>query len=247
MPTVVGTDRQKDATLLIRWRRQGDRCARDELIRRHLPLARRLASRYAGQPSGADDLNQVAAIGLMKAIDRFEPERGLALSTYAVPTILGELKRFLRDTTWAVRVPRDLQETTLRVERESTRLERSLGRAPTVAELAAELGLTVEQVLEGMEAGVAHRALSLDAPRRDDEDDGGSYAEALGRDDTHLARAEARADLEPLLARLADRDREILRLRFGEDLTQSEIGTRLGISQMHVSRLIRRALATASA
>jgi len=242
----AGTQREVDAALLVRWRRGGDRDAREALIRRHLPLARRLAGRYTGHASNADDLQQVAAIGLMKAIDRFEPERGLALSTYAVPTILGELKRFLRDTSWAVRVPRDLQELALRAERESQRLERTLGRAPTVAELARELEQEVEVVVEALEASTAHRALSLDAPKRDEDDGGGAFGESVGRLDLGLAGAEARADLKPLLSVLEPRDREILHLRFAEDLTQSEIGAQLGISQMHVSRLIRRALARAA-
>jgi RNA polymerase sigma-B factor len=238
-------DSDDDRALLARWRATGDQDARSRLVERHLPLARRLAARYGGSYDGGEDLQQVAAIGLVKAIDRFDPTRGLALSTFAVPTILGELKRHLRDTSWAVRVPRDLQELALRVEREAVRLERGLGRAPTVAEVAGEAGVGIEAALEAMEARRAHRALSLDAPQSADEGDSEEMSAHVGRMDPDIARAEDRALLAPLLARLPPRDREILRLRFGEDLTQSEIGQRLGVSQMHVSRLIRRALARA--
>jgi RNA polymerase sigma-B factor len=238
-------NKDDDRSLLVRWRTYGDREARSRLVERHLPLARRLAARYGGGFEGGEDLQQVAAMGLVKAIDRFDPERGLALSTFAVPTILGELKRHLRDTSWAVRVPRDLQELALRVERESGRMERALGRAPTVAELAAEAGVSVEAVLEAMEARRAHRALSLDAPQPGEDGDSDEMSAHIGTVDPELSQAEDRALLAPLLARLPARDREILRLRFGEDLTQSEIGQRLGVSQMHVSRLIRRALARA--
>ncbi|MEA2391539.1 MAG: polymerase sigma-B factor [Solirubrobacteraceae bacterium] len=251
-PPDVASDRQPrarsasdDRRLLLRYHRMGDRAARDRLVERHMPLARRLARRYARSPELAEDLTQVAAIGLIKAIDRFDVDRGLALSTFAVPTIVGELKRYLRDTTWAVRVPRDLLELAVRVERESFRLERSLGRVPSVAELSEVIGVDVEQVTEALEASTAHRALSLDAPRRGEDDEDGSYGDQVGALDHGLRLAEHRADLRPLFAALPDREREILRLRFVEDLTQTEIGTRLGISQMHVSRLIRRALARA--
>jgi RNA polymerase sigma-B factor len=246
MAATAPRERDDDATLLERWRRRRDHVARNRLVERHLPLSRRLAARYGGAHEGGEDLQQVAAIGLVKAIDRFDPERGLALSTFAVPTILGELKRHLRDTTWAVRVPRDLQEQALRAERAARRLERARGRAPTVTEIAAEVGIGVEALLEAMEARTAYRALSLDAPARDDDGTTGTMSSQIGRADPELARAEQRAFLAPLLARLTTRDREILRLRFAEDLTQSEIGRRLGVSQMHVSRLIHRALARAA-
>jgi RNA polymerase sigma-B factor len=237
--------RSDDRRLLVRYHRLGDRRARDTLVERHMPLARRLARRYARTPDAAEDLTQVAAIGLIKAIDRFDIDRGLALSTFAVPTIVGELKRYLRDTSWAVRVPRDLLELAVRVERETGRLERRLGRAPTVPELAEQIGVGVEEVVEAVAAATAHRALSLDAPRRGEEGDEGTYGDQFGFSDHGLRLAEHRADLRPLIAALPDREREILRLRFVEDLTQSEIGAQLGISQMHVSRLIRRALARA--
>jgi RNA polymerase sigma-B factor len=238
---------EPDGVLLRRWRCEGDRGARAALIERHLPLARRLARRYVGRGDGGEDLAQVAALGLIKAIDRFDPDRGLALSTFAVPTILGELKRHLRDTSWAVRVPRDLQELALRVDDLGDRLERALGRPPTVAELARAVPAPVEDVLEALAALSAHRALSLDAPRGGEEDGGGVYADCVGGEDPRLAGAEDRALLSPLLGRLPPREREIVRLRFAEDLTQHDIGRRLGISQMHVSRLLRRALATAAA
>lgn len=240
-----------DDVLLRRWRRQGDRAAREQLVRRHLPLARRLAARYGGRNSSRppnEDLQQVAAIGLIKAIDRFDVDRGLALSTFAVPTILGELKRFLRDTTWAVRVPRDLQELALRVDSEAQELERILGRTPTVGELARRVGGSVEQVVEALEARRAHRALSLDAPAGGGSSDtpAPGFLDQVGVDDPDLGTAEDRTLLEPCLERLDPRQREILRLRFAEDLTQAEIGARLGISQMHVSRLLRRSLAEAA-
>lgn len=238
----------RDQTLLRRYHEDGDRRAREQLIERHMPLARRLARRYSGPGAPSDDLVQVAAIGLIKAIDRFEPERGLALSTFAVPTILGEIKRYLRDTSWSVRVPRDLQEQALRVERLAGSLERSIGRAATVPEVARAAGLSVEEALAALEAATAHSAVSLDAPRRGGvEDEPSTIGDRLGREERGLACAEARADLTPLLARLPERERQVLVLRFGADLTQSEIGERLGISQMHVSRLIRRAIERATA
>jgi RNA polymerase sigma-B factor len=243
----AGRSASSDRRLLLRYHRLGDRRAREVLVERHMPLARRLARRYARTPDSAEDLVQVAAIGLIKAIDRFDVDRGLALSTFAVPTIVGELKRYLRDTSWAVRVPRDLLELAVRVERESFRLERRLGRSPTITELAESTGNDVEQVAEALEAATAHRALSLDAPRRGEDDEDGAYGDQFGQVDHGLRLAEHRADLQPLFRSLPDREREILRLRFVEDLTQSEIGARLGVSQMHVSRLIRRALSRAEA
>jgi RNA polymerase sigma-B factor len=243
----VATAGVDDRTLLRRWRREDDRDAREALLQRHMPLAKRLAVRYVHGHGTSDDVHQVAAIGLMKAIDRFDPERGVAFSTFAVPTIAGELKRFLRDTSWSVRVPRDLQELALRVTRASQQLEREHGHPPSVGELAEAVDADAEEVLEALQAADAHHALSLDAPRRDDDEASAPFVEVLGCDDGALLDAEHRAVLGPLLSRLSDRDREILRLRYAEDLTQSEIGERLGLSQMHISRLIRRALSRAAA
>ena len=218
------------------------RVPRDEMVERFLPLARRLARRYqrAGEP--LDDLVQVASVGLLKAIDRFEPARDTAFSTYAVPTIVGELQHYFRDKGWSVRVPRELQELALRVERVAEDLTNRLGRAPTAAEVAAECGTTTEHVLEARQAAQAHFAVSFDVPR--DEDEGGGYvAETLGAEDPGFRRAEDAATVGQLMAVLSERDREVLRLRFEEDLTQSEIGACVGISQMQVSRVIQQSIA----
>lgn len=234
----------RDRELLTRYRETGDIAARDELIALHMPLAVRLAQRYRPVNETSDDLVQVAALALVKAIDRFDPDREVSLSSYAVPTILGELKRHFRDAGWAVRVPRDLQELALRVIRADDAVTRRLGRSPTAAELAAELGVSIEQIVEAQEAATAYSSVPLDAgPSEQDEDDPRRRSESsLGRDDPGFGRAEQRVLLGSLMTELSARERQILRLRFAEDLTQSEIGRRLGLSQMHVSRLIRRAL-----
>ena len=210
-------------------------------MERFLPLARQLARRYQRGGEPLDDLIQVASLGLLKAIDRFEPDRPSAFSSFAVPTILGELKRHFRDRGWSVRVPRDLQEMAVRVERVTEELSRGLGRAPTPAEIAEHIGATTEQVLEAREAAGAYRAVSLDRPRDDDED-GEGMSESMGIEDPGFRLAEDAATVERLMSVLGDREREVLRLRFEEDLTQSEIGARVGVSQMHVSRLIRQAV-----
>ncbi len=223
---------------------QDDRQAREELVSRYLPLARRLARRYQRTEEPFDDLVQVASLGLLKAIDRFDSDRDVAFSSYAVPTILGELKRHFRDRTWSVRVPRDLQELALRVDQTITSLSAGGRRPPSVGEVAQALEISDEQVLDALEAGSAYRATSLDAPRgAQDEESGETVADALGMEERGFGRAEERAVLEPLLASISERERTVLRLRFGEDLTQAEIGERIGVSQMQVSRLIRQALA----
>jgi RNA polymerase sigma-B factor len=214
---------------------------RQRMVEQHLGLARHLARRYADSGEPLDDLVQVASIGLLKAVDRFDPARGVSFSSYAVPTILGELRRHFRDRGWALHVPRDLKEAALRVDR---MLREHVGGPPTPAQLARATGLDVETVLEALEVAGAHRALSLDAPARTgaDADDEAAMVDRLGHEDDELERARDRATLEQLSRRLDPREREILRLRFEEDLTQSEIGERVGVSQMHVSRLIRTAL-----
>jgi RNA polymerase sigma-B factor len=232
---------REDRRLLERYHREGDTAAREALVERFLPLARQLARRYQRGGEPLDDLNQVASLGLLKAIDRFEPDRPTAFSSFAVPTILGELKRHFRDRGWSVRVPRDLQEMSVRVEKVSETMSRQLGRAPTPAEIAAEIGITTERVLEAREAAGAYRAVSLDRPREDEEGEG--MAETFGIEDPGFGLAEDAATVESLMSVLSDREREVLRLRFVEDLTQSEIGARVGVSQMHVSRLIRQAVA----
>jgi RNA polymerase sigma-B factor len=233
---------REDRRLLERYHRHGDPAAREALVERFLPLARQLARRYQRGSEPLDDLIQVASLGLLKAIDRFEPDRPTAFSSFAVPTILGELKRHFRDRGWSVRVPRDLQEMAVRVDRVADEMARSLGRAPTPAEIAEQVGTTTERVLEAREAAGAYRAVSLDRPRDDDEDSD-QMTETFGVEDPGFGLAEDAATVERLMTVLTDREREVLRLRFAEDLTQSEIGARVGVSQMHVSRLIRQAVA----
>ena len=232
---------QADAALLERYR-DGDEAARDDVVSRFLPLARQLARRYARGNEPVDDLFQVASIGLLKAIDRFDPSRGYAFSTFAVPTIVGELKRYFRDTGWAVHVPRPIQDRIVQVNSAITELSRELGHSPTSAEIAAQLGCGVEDVVEAMDAARAFDAVSLETPRGSGEE-GGSYAETVGADDESYDMVEFAATLAPAMKAMPPRDRLILRLRFERDMTQSEIADHLGISQMHVSRIIRRALA----
>ncbi|MGI8781921.1 MAG: SigB/SigF/SigG family RNA polymerase sigma factor [Solirubrobacteraceae bacterium] len=234
---------QEDRRLLVRYHLEGDPAAREQLVARFLPLARQLARRYQRGGEQLDDLVQVASLGLLKAIDRFDPARETAFSSFAVPTILGELKRHFRDKGWSVRVPRDLQELAVKVDRVGDDMSRELGRAPTPAEIAQRTGTTLEQVLEAREASAAYRAVSLDRPRTEDEEDGDSYADAVGAEDPGFRLAEHSATVERLMLVLSEREREVLRLRFEEDLTQSEIGQRVGVSQMHVSRLIRQSIA----
>jgi RNA polymerase sigma-B factor len=213
---------------------------REALIERHLGLARHLALRYRDRGEPIDDLIQVASLGLLKAADRFDPSRGVAFATFAVPTILGELRRHFRDRGWALHVPRDLKEAALRVTRA---LRACGGRAPTPAELARVTGLSLEQVVEALEVAGAHHTLSLDAPVGEEDDGGATVLDQLGAPDDGLARARDRVTLAGLVHVLDAREREILRLRFEEDLTQSEIGARVGVSQMQVSRILRAALA----
>jgi RNA polymerase sigma-B factor len=224
--------------LLRRWRDQGDRAAREEAVRLLLPLARALARRYANKGEPLDDLEQVACVGLLKAVDRFDCERDVRVATFAVPTIAGELKRHFRDRGWMIRVPRDVQELTSRLVRTREELTRLLGRSPNVAELARAAAASEEQVVEALHASEAYRALSLDEPIAN----GLAPADALGDHDDGFERTEHRIMLRCGLAALAPREREILRLRFFEGLTQREIADRVGISQMHVSRLLRRSV-----
>jgi RNA polymerase sigma-B factor len=234
---------QEDRKLLVRYRSAGDPAAREQLVRRFLPLARQLARRYQRGGEQLDDLVQVASLGLLKAVDRSDPERETAFSSFAVPTILGELKRHFRDKGWSVRVPRDLQEMAVKVDRVAEEMSRELGRAPTPAEIAERTGATQEQVLEAREAAGAYRAVSLDRSRSDEQEEGDSYADVVGAEDPGFGLAEDSATVGRLMRVLSEREREVLRLRFEEDLTQSEIGQRVGVSQMHVSRLIRQSIA----
>jgi RNA polymerase sigma-B factor len=232
---------REDLRLLERYHSHGDEVAREELIRRFLPLARQLARRYERGDEQLDDLVQVASVGLVKAVERFDPSRGTAFSSFAVPTIAGELKRHFRDKGWAIKVPRDLQELARRVDRTTDRLVHDLGRTPTAAEIADDLEITLEQVLDAREAATAYRADSLDRPSGDDHD-AASVVDTLGAPEPGYLQAERSATLQSMMSVLDDREREILRLRFAEDLTQAEIGERVGVSQMHVSRLLRRAV-----
>ncbi len=214
---------------------------RDRLIEAHLGLAEYLARRFSNRGEPLDDLVQVASLGLVKAVERFDPARGLEFTTFATPTIVGELKRHFRDKGWAVRVPRRVQELHLRVTGVIDDLQLELGRSPTVAEIAVRAGTSEDEVIEAVDAGSAYRSASLDAGRSDDEESPGLLGQ-LGQLDPELARAERRAALTPLMAELPEREQLMLYLRFYQGKTQSEIAHRLGISQMHVSRLLSRSL-----
>jgi len=214
---------------------------REQLVRLNLPLVEHLARRFCNRGEPLDDLTQVGTIGLLKAIDRFQPERGVEFSTYATPTIVGEIKRHFRDRGWSIRVPRRLQEMRLELANVTAELTQELGRSPTVAELAAKLQVDEDAVLEGLESANAYATLSLDAPETR-EDAGATMAHGIGVDDEALANVEYRESLKPLLAKLDPRDRQILLLRFFHQMTQSQIATEIGMSQMHVSRLLSRAL-----
>ena len=234
--------RQRDDQRLMRRHRRGDARAREELIERYMPLARSLALRYRRASEPLDDLIQVASVGLVKAVDRWDPGRGLAFSSYAVPTILGELRRYFRDSTWDVRPARDMQELCLAVEEARDALWVDLGRSPTVADLAKHLDRAPEQVMEALQASDGRSLRSLDAPVHEDEGDSASAGDLIGDHDPGYARVEAVATIEQMTAILDDRAREILRLRFEEDMLQSEIAAHVGCSQMHVSRIIRSSL-----
>jgi RNA polymerase sigma-B factor len=234
--------REAERRLLIRYHREDDLAAREELVERFLPLARDLALRYTYTDEPFDDLLQVACLGLIKAIDRFEPDRGTKLTSYAAPTILGELKRHFRDKGWALHVPRDLQERTLAVSRETETLSKKLGRSPKVREVAAGLGCSVEEVLEAQEAAASYEAASLDAPTARDDDEAAPLVDLMGGEDSAYELVESRDAIASTWKALPDMERQVLELRFTSDLTQREIGDRIGYSQMHVSRLLRRAL-----
>ena len=233
---------REDTRLFKAWIERDDRAARAQLIERFLPLARSLARRYQRGSEPLDDLVQVASIALVKAIDRYDPSRGYAFSSFAVPTIAGELKRHFRDHTWMVRPPRGIQELTLRVEGALTRLTQQLDRSPTTSELADAVGASDEQILEAMQARSARGALSLHAPQGD-PGDATSLEDTLGAEDRDIERAEQRAELDRLMQSVSPRARAMLRMRFEEDMTQAEIGAVVGISQMQVSRILRQTIA----
>jgi RNA polymerase sigma-B factor len=222
---------------------QADRAAaRDELVALHLPLVEHCARRFTNRGEPLEDLVQVGTVGLIKAVDRFETDRGFEFSTYATPTVIGEIKRHFRDKGWAVRVPRRLQELRLRISTVTGELTQELGRSPTPGELAASIGCTVEEIVEGMESANAYATLSLDASTGDDDDGHASLGATLGVNDVGLENVELRESVKPLLERLPTREKRILVLRFFHNRTQSEIAEEIGVSQMHVSRLLTRTL-----
>ncbi len=215
---------------------------RDKLVEMHLPLVEYLARRFRNRGEPYDDLVQVATIGLIKSVDRFDMERGVEFTTYATPTIVGEIKRHFRDKGWTIRVPRRLQELKLSLGKATSELSQRNGRSPTVAELATFLGVSEEEILEGLESANAYSAVSLDAPDSSNEDSP-AVADSLGSVDDAMEGVEYRESLKPLLERLPPREKKILLLRFFGNMTQSQIATEIGISQMHVSRLLARTLA----
>jgi RNA polymerase sigma-B factor len=233
---------KSDKELLRRYHEEGDLAAREQLIEQYMSLVRSLARRYSYRGEQLEDLVQIGAIGLIKAIDRFDLERGVELTTYATPNIIGEIKRHFRDRGWSVRVPRGLQELNIQLSRLLEELTVQLGRSPTIAELAKAAEVSEEEVLEALESGRAYSSLSLSAAGGQDEDGDLDPLESLGTEEHEYEVSEDRAVLEPGFRVLDDRERKILHLRFFKGLTQSQIAQQVGISQMHVSRLIRRSL-----
>jgi RNA polymerase sigma-B factor len=226
--------------LFVRYHRTRIRSVRNALIERHMALAEGLARPYARRGEPFDDLRQVAMLGLLKAVDRFDPDREIPFASFAIPTIRGELRRHFRDRGWTIKVPRRLQELHLELDAIAAKVSQEQGRPPTVAEIATAAGVSDEAVLEAMEVSDLYRPRSLDAPARTEA--GGSVADGLGADDDGLTDAESRVALRSMLQELSERDRRIVYLRYFEELTQSEIAEQVGISQMHVSRLLARSL-----
>jgi RNA polymerase sigma-B factor len=252
MPTAISTPpsaagavavtRETPTDLFLRWQRDREQSARDALVRRFMPLARSLARRYGRSSEPFEDLLQVASLGLLKAIDRYDVERGHPFPSFAVPTILGEMRRYFRDSGWAVHVPRGAQERALKVRDAQERLANDRGRAPNVNQLAEYLELDTEEVIDALQAIQAYETLSLDAPRVGSDGDVVAYGDSMGREDERYELVELDATVSAVLGHIAPRERLILRMRFIDDLTQTEIAERVGISQMQVSRLLRRSL-----
>jgi RNA polymerase sigma-B factor len=236
--------RAESRELFARWQQDRDHAARDELVERFLPLARKLARRYTGAHEPFEDLLQVASYGLLKALDRFDLDRGTAFSSFAVPTIVGELKRYFRDLGWSAHVPRGAQELALKVQSAQEKLTTKTGRSPTVAQLAQYLELSVEDVLKGLEAAAAHHSSSLDAPQDDGDGEPGTLVDMLGQQDARLQLIEDVTTVATAIQTLSERERQVLELRFFRDRTQSEIANEIGVSQMQISRILRRAIAT---
>jgi len=216
--------------------------ARDGLVQLHLPLVEHCARRFRNRGEPLEDLVQVGTIGLIKSIDRFDLERGVEFSTYATPTIIGEIKRYFRDKGWAIRVPRRLQELRMQIASTTAELTQDLGRSPTPRELAASIGCTVEEIIEGIESSNAYSTLSLDAADATGDEGGVSMLDLMGLDDAELEQVEIRESIKPLLEALPPREKRILLLRFFRNKTQAEIAAEIGVSQMHVSRLLTRTL-----
>ena len=230
----------EETKLLQSYAETGDPALKEELVRRFLPLARSLALRYRGSSEDIEDLIQVASLGLVKALDGFDLERGQSFVAYAAPTILGELRRHFRDRVWEVRLPRGLQERTMAVHKAADELSDEMGRSPTVSQIAERLGMDDEEVSEALQAGEARRTLSLEVPRSREDAEAATIMETLGEDERGYDAVEAQLAAEE--APLDDRERRVLKLRFEEDLNQYEIGRRLGVSQMQVSRIMRAGL-----
>lgn len=234
--------RVENRELFIRWQKDGEQRAREQLVERFLPLARNLARRYSGAREPFDDLLQVASLGLVKAIDRFDVDRGAAFSSFAVPTILGELKRYFRDLGWSVHVPRGAQEAALKVQEAQEKLTTRTGRPPTVSDLAEYMEIPIEDVLDALETAAAHHSTSLDAPRDEGDDESGTLVDVLGEEDGRYELIDQTVTVSEAARQLSARERKVLGLRFIEDMTQTQIAQEIGVSQMQVSRILRRAL-----
>jgi RNA polymerase sigma-B factor len=243
-PSTLRTACDDVAQLFERWQRDGDAAAREALLERFMPLARSLAKRYRRSSEPMEDLFQIASLGLLKAIDRYDADRGHPFPAFAVPTVLGEMRRYFRDAGWAVHVPRGAQERALKVRDAQERIVNERGRAPTVGQLAEYLEVDTEEVLDALQTIQAYETVSLDAPRPGSDGDGSgiAYGDSIGSDDERFELIELDATISQALEHIPARERTILRMRFVEDLTQTEIAERVGISQMQVSRLLRRSL-----
>ena len=246
--TRIEITRQRSAAFFVTFRddessEAARATARDELVRLHLPLVEHCARRFRNRGEPHEDLVQVGTIGLIKAVDRFETDRGVEFSTYATPTIIGEIKRYFRDKGWAIRVPRRLQELRMQISATTAELSQKLGRSPTPRELAEVIGCSVEEIIEGMESSNAYSTLSLDASGDSSDEGPPSLLDSLGVDDQNLEHVEIRESIKPLLEGLGPREKRILLLRFFKNMTQSQIAEEIGVSQMHVSRLLTKTLA----
>ncbi len=242
-PTAHGPEGEDTDELVARWQQHGDEAAREALVLRYLPLANRLARRFLHSSEPFEDLQQVASLGLLKALDRFDPSRGRPFQAFAVPTMLGEIRRYFRDSGWSVHVPRGVQERALKVRDAQEAFANEHGRAPTVNQLAVYLELGAEEVIDALMAVQGYKTLSLDAPRPGKEDDAAmSYGDSVGNEDGRYELVELDATVAAVLGHIPPRERRILHMRFVEDLTQTEIAAHVGVSQMQISRLLRSSL-----